>query len=135
MGTVQLVTLILSSSALAAIVSVFGTVFVNKKVVAQQQEALAQQRLTETTRLMLDLMATAHGAPADGRKQIGVGQQLGAISMITTVGIENPLFRATAEEFLADFADVADQRSHAGEHWIAIAEATDAARQRLSMAR
>lgn len=124
----QGVAILVSSSALAALVSGIVTVLVARGAMRQQRAVLDQQRITETTRLMLDLMATAHGAPTDGRTGIGVGQQLAAINMIATIGRENALFRETAFSFLDDLARAAENRLIHGTQWLDVQQAAEAGR-------
>jgi len=127
----QGVAIFVSSSVLAALVSGIVTTIVARGTLRQQQAALGQQRLTDTTRLMLDLMATAHGAPVDGRTGIGVGQQLAAIEMIATIGTENPLFSGTAVTFLDDLVrEITARPTRSGEQWHRLKAAAEAGRDR-----
>lgn len=122
----QVVTIVLGSSALAAIVSGAVSIFVSRRTLQQQRDVFNQQQLTETTRLMLDLMATAHGAPTDGRTGIGVGQQITAIEMIATIGSNNALFSDAAACFLEDLGEVSPRAAGRAQQ---LSELSDAARR------
>lgn len=132
MDGAQVATLVVSSSVLAAAVSGLVTYLVNRRTLTLQETALNQQRLTETSRLMVDLTALAHGAPVDGRTHIGAGQQLAAIAMIEIIGRSNPEQHETARTFLANLADEAARRGQANPDWLVLRDAASAAHTRLS---
>ena len=70
-----------------------------------QTNALRQAKLTETSRLFIELMALGHGRAITDRKDpIGKSEILGAVEMVTAVGLEYAPLRQSAVAYLAGHA-------------------------------
>lgn len=66
-----------------------------------QSNALKQAKLTETSRLFIELMALGHGRSITPRPDpIGKSEILGAIEMVSAVGLEYKPLRASAVAYL-----------------------------------
>ncbi|PZF29114.1 hypothetical protein [Curtobacterium sp. MCPF17_051] len=66
-----------------------------------QTNALKQAKLTETSRLFIELMALGHGRAITDRKDpIGQSEILGAVEMVAAVGLEYKPLRDAAMSYL-----------------------------------
>lgn len=64
---------------------------------------LGMRRRLETSKQFLNLFATAHGRPVDGRDFVGVGEQIATLHLIADFAKDEPLLRHAAVEGLRHF--------------------------------
>jgi hypothetical protein len=62
------------------------------------------RRRLETSKQFLNLFATAHGRPVDGREKVGVGEQIATVHLIADFAAREGLLKNAAREGLKDFA-------------------------------
>ena len=65
---------------------------------------LGMRRRLETSKQFLNLFATAHGRPVDGRKFVGVGEQIATIHLIADFAASEKLLKNAARNGLQEFA-------------------------------
>jgi len=93
MDWLTIVLAVLGSTVVAALVS--GAVSWRS-----HSTALAQQRMTENTRLMAELIAVAHARDPHGSRAIGRSEMIGAAEMLAAIGREYAPLKETARSFL-----------------------------------
>ena len=65
---------------------------------------LGMRRRLEMSKQFLNLFATAHGRPVDGRDGVGVGEQIATIHLIADFAASESLVRNAAREGLRELA-------------------------------
>lgn len=70
----------------------------------QATKGLELSRQIESTKQFLQLVATAHGRPADGRPAVGHTEEIAALWLIAGFGHEHDALRPAARAALDDFA-------------------------------
>ncbi|MFD1860715.1 hypothetical protein EHW97_11265 [Aeromicrobium camelliae] len=65
---------------------------------------LGVRRRLDTSRQFLDLFATAHGRPTDGREAVGVGEQVATVHLIADFAAEEDMLKNAAREGLKELA-------------------------------
>jgi hypothetical protein len=65
---------------------------------------LGVRRRLESSKQFLNLFATAHGRPVDGRDGVGVGEQIATIHLIADFAAKEDMLKNAAREGLEEFA-------------------------------
>jgi len=141
--TKDLLPLLLASTVLSAVVagaiSLVGqslTLRHQARETAARARDSARQRVRENSEFMMSLITIAHGTPADGRRNLAVGEQLAAIELIVANANEYPELRRATDIFLTTYVAYAVEKAEAGDNaaqWTVLARQVLSARQGLDV--